>query len=126
MKSKHKNYFKSVFSNFSNFSKIISREIREKNNFEFLEKFSRRTQSTPDPKIFGSGVGKLFAKMFNECAQIRIEHIKEGALTVLNNFANNFPTPDPKKFGSGVGKLFAKMFNECAQRGVSSKSRALK
>jgi hypothetical protein len=45
MKSKFKKYFKSGFSNFSNFSKIISREIREKNYFEFLEKFSRRTQS---------------------------------------------------------------------------------
>jgi hypothetical protein len=45
MKSKHKNYFKSVFSNFS---KIISRDIREKNNFEFLEKNSRRTQSNRD------------------------------------------------------------------------------
>jgi hypothetical protein len=45
MKSKYQNYFKSVFSNFSYFSKIISREIRENNYFEFLEKFSRRTQS---------------------------------------------------------------------------------
>jgi hypothetical protein len=45
MKSKYKNYLKSGFSNFSNFSKIISREIREKYYFEFLEKFSRRTQS---------------------------------------------------------------------------------
>jgi hypothetical protein len=35
---------KNYFSNFSNFSKIISREIREKKYFEFLEKFSRRTQ----------------------------------------------------------------------------------
>jgi hypothetical protein len=43
---KIKNYFKSVFSNFSNFSKIISREIRENNYFEFLQKFSRRTQSS--------------------------------------------------------------------------------
>jgi hypothetical protein len=46
MKSKYKNYFKLVFSNFSNFLKIISREIRENNYFEFLEKFSRRTQSS--------------------------------------------------------------------------------
>jgi hypothetical protein len=45
MKSKFQNYFKSVFSNFS---KIISREIRENNYFEFLEKFSRRTQSNLD------------------------------------------------------------------------------
>jgi hypothetical protein len=40
--SKYKNYFK---SGFSNFSKIISLEIREKYYFEFLEKLSRRTQS---------------------------------------------------------------------------------
>jgi hypothetical protein len=37
MKSKFKNYFKSVFSN--------SREIRENNYFEFLEKFLRMMQS---------------------------------------------------------------------------------
>jgi hypothetical protein len=43
MKSKFKKYFK---SGFSNFLKIISREIREKIYFEFLEKFSRRTQSS--------------------------------------------------------------------------------
>jgi hypothetical protein len=30
----------------NNFSKIISREILENNYFEFLEKFSRRTQSS--------------------------------------------------------------------------------
>jgi hypothetical protein len=48
--SKYKNYFKSVFSNFSNISKIISREIQEKIYFEFLEKFSRRTQSTQHPQ----------------------------------------------------------------------------
>jgi hypothetical protein len=60
MKSKYKNYFKSGFSMFSNFSKIISREIREKYYFEFLEKFSRQTQSTThaahasaDFQIFG-------------------------------------------------------------------------
>jgi hypothetical protein len=40
---KYKNYFK---SGFSNFSKLFSREIREKYYFEFLEKFSRRTQSS--------------------------------------------------------------------------------
>jgi hypothetical protein len=51
MKSKLKKYFKSGFSNFSNFSKIISQEIREKIYFEFLEKFSRRTQSSQVPKI---------------------------------------------------------------------------
>jgi hypothetical protein len=56
MKSKFKNYFNSVFSNFSNFSKIISREIRENNYFEFLEKFSRRTQSIEPPVPLSVGI----------------------------------------------------------------------
>jgi hypothetical protein len=47
MKLKYKNYFKSVFSNFS---KIISRKIREKKN-EYLEKFLRRTQSSHGASI---------------------------------------------------------------------------
>jgi hypothetical protein len=52
MKSKFKNYFKSVFSNFSNFWKIISREIRENNYFEF----SRRTQSSLDMLLLSFGL----------------------------------------------------------------------
>jgi hypothetical protein len=56
MKSKFKNYFNSVFSNFSNFSKIISREIRENNYFEFLEKFSRSTQSIEHPVPLSVGI----------------------------------------------------------------------
>jgi hypothetical protein len=38
---------KNYFSNLSNFSKIISREIREKNYFEFVEKFLRRSSRDP-------------------------------------------------------------------------------
>jgi hypothetical protein len=56
MKSKYKSYFKSVFSNFS---KIISREIRENNYFEFLEKFSRRTQSSSKALMGLRNFGKV-------------------------------------------------------------------
>jgi hypothetical protein len=58
---------------FSNFSKIISREIREKNYFEFLEKFSRRTPSRPRARRIGSLVIKAMTK--ENCMSLFVVHL---------------------------------------------------